>query len=683
MPEAIKQSVGMPPDGHGPDPALPGAMGTWSERVWRAIPNRFTKAFVLALTINLVVFAYLLIQHPLGNHDLARMPWIEYLNQVSVGRWFCFILYLLVGHAQLPVVNQLLAIVFHIASGMAAALYWRRADSTRPLLLAALTTSLVPFVLGHFYFSYQALCFGAAQLLAIGGLIAAARATPAGVGLGSLLILFALASYQPVLSVVLVALILYVLLNLSDRRARSTGLSSGRLIRTSLAPGGLAILAAGLLYRGSLAVCRWFGLLEWKPYQLREVSLGHLPSRLLRSLEVAFNHLILPQPYLPLFIKLMLLALLILAAWAVLRRLGTRNLAWGPPLIVAAIWATKSFYPISPISFYYAFRLSGGLTILYVFAVLLALETPGRRIRALAATLVAGVLLLFAYQDLVHQALMVRGNQHDLALANRILYRLESLRGLDPDESYNLIVIGDLPHYAAQRYSERAGTFRYPADFMDDHSMVPPWEPELAFEMLGSTVSLQTPWKGHAQDIQRQQAYLYALQHSRWPARGSVALLNSNLIVVVLQDNVAELAREYDRLASRLLDRDRPDAAQVVSVHEEIAAQLDFLCARQERRARHRMDWLGQQLSAARADWLEAVSAGRRPDARMERLFWETEEGLRSARSRLDGVLARPAATTADKLDVLQKLLDDTIPALRQALRATREPLQPASHHGG
>mgnify|MGYP003586962612 CR=1 FL=1 len=692
MPQDTTQQGGTPPVC--PTPGCPDA-GTLGERIriaWERIPARFKQAFALALGVNVLVFAYLLIQHPLGNHDISRLPWIEYRNQVSVGRWFCFFLYLLVGHAQLPVFNQLLAIVFHISSGMAAAVYWRRSGGALPLTVAALMTSLVPFVLSHFYFSYQSLCFGAAQLLVLGGLIAAARGTRGGVALGALLILFALASYQPALNVAAVALVTRTLLSLSDRRARGDVTSAGGVIRTALAPGALALVAGGILYRLSLSACRWLGLIEWNAYQLREVSLGHLPSRIARSLGAAFTHLVLPQPYLLLPAKLLLLALLVMAAWVVLRRLaagpGTRAervrfTGWGLLLLLGVIWATKSIFAVTPIHFYYAFRLAGGLTLLYLFAALLAMEAPSPRGRGLAAALTGAALLLFAHQDLVHEGLLVRSNTHDLQLANRILDRVERLRGLDPDETYNLIVIGDLPRYAMQRYTERTQRFEEPADYMDEHSMVPPWEPELVFAMLGSSVSLQTHWKDRIQDVQRQQGYLYALQHPAWPARESVALLDGDLVVVVLERDVAELARGYAQLARRLRSVDDADSARVAAVHVDIQERLDRLYMRLEYRASRKLGWLERQCAATRAGWSEDSAEGSQPDPATERLLRQVDQGVLSARARLDATVAHTNASTAVRLETLQQLCNETLPQLQRDLRRTRENNRPALYDGG
>lgn len=666
-----------------PDGPNAGTLGERLVSAWQRIPTRFKKAFTLTLGVNLLVFAYLLLHHPLGNHDLSRLPWIEYLNQVSVGRWFCFFIYMLVGHAQLPVLNQLLAIVLHVLTGMAVAVYWKRGAHVFPLTVAALMASLIPFVLSHFYYSYQSLCFGAAQLLAIGGLMAAARATRAGVSLGAVLMLFALASYQPVLNVATVALLLYTLLMLSDRRVRDQSLAPGRFIRTIFAPGAIAIVAGGVLYRISLILIQQLGWVEWNAYQLHEASWSHLPQRIVRSLEAALTHLVLPQPYMLLPVKLILLALLVMAAWVVLRRLGgarpgRRSYATaGLLLLIGAIWATKTICLISEIGFHFAFRLSGGLTCLYIFAVLLAMESSGARRRSIAAVLTTGTLLLFVHQDLIHQSLRVRNNEHDLHLANRILTRIEGVRELDPDKTYNLIVIGDFPHYGIERYRERAGSFRRPADYMDDHSMVPPWKPELVFSMIGSSLSLKTPWKDQDQDLLRQRAYLYALQHDAWPAKQSVGLLeDEKLVVVVLEGDVVELAKGYTRLARRLLRMDAPDTARTATLHEEINEQLGYLYARQERRVRGKLDWLERKLTAARDEGQATAAAGARPSAAAERLFRESEEGLHLARRMLES--ANTNETAAVRLEMLQKL-SNNLAELQRIIWKVRKHVRPGS----
>jgi len=162
-----------------------------------------------------------------------------------------------------------------------------------------------------------------------------------------------------------------------------------------------------------------------------------------------------------------------------------------------------------------------------------------------------------------------------------------------------------------------------------------------------------------------------------------VALLDGDLVVVVLEGDVAELAKGYAQLARRLRSVDDSDSARVAAVHADIEERLGQLYTRLEYRAGRKLGWIERQAAATQAGWEEAAADGAQPDPGIERLLQQVDEGIRSARARLDSTMAHTNASTAVRLETLQELCNEVLPPLQRALRHARESNRPALHDGG
>ena len=63
-------------------------------------------------------------------------------------------------------------------------------------------------------------------------------------------------------------------------------------------------------------------------------------------------------------------------------------------------------------------------------------------VRNIVVVLGLFVLTKYTYANLIRQSIIMRAQLHDTSIANRILYRIESLDGIDFSKTYDLIRLG-------------------------------------------------------------------------------------------------------------------------------------------------------------------------------------------------------------------------------------------------
>ena len=73
------------------------------------------------------------------------------------------------------------------------------------------------------------------------------------------------------------------------------------------------------------------------------------------------------------------------------------------------------------------------------------------------------MLARFIQADLVRQSVLLRGQQHDLALANRILARIEQLPGIDFGNKYDLVRVGNYPNFRWRIMTSKGHKFDLPS----------------------------------------------------------------------------------------------------------------------------------------------------------------------------------------------------------------------------
>lgn len=412
----------------------------WQDEVlafWGRIPRSWKQSFLWAFALNIFVFFFDLAQFPLGDHDVGYVDGIPLLSGGLAGRWFIPFLHILDGHVQVPVWTQCLAFASQIVAGMAAVLLWKRDATAWQLFVGAAIISCMPVVTDFYYYHYMMLAFTCSQLFMVLGLHCAI----ADVKCKSLLRFFsvvlytcAMASYQS--SIMTWSVCFWALFCV-----RLAGNDSFRQCLTSLLPAFVCMLIACLLYSLSLRLYPLVGL-SLDLYQFQTLQLADLPARFLDLLCHSYSHLVSPQGYFSLWMKLLLLAGMIGGIIAWYKVAGAHRLLLLPCLVLMPV-AAKSQFLVSSTTGWETFRFAGlGLSYCYVFFFLGLLTSHKLVFRNLSFALVILLLPCFAINCLDEQVTHVRQTEHDLALLNRIVGRLESEPDFDPEKTYNLVQLG-------------------------------------------------------------------------------------------------------------------------------------------------------------------------------------------------------------------------------------------------
>jgi hypothetical protein len=228
--------------------------------------------------------------------------------------------------------------------------------------------------------------------------------------------------------------------------------------------------------------------------------------------------------------------LLIRAAYTSGRNLANRakNILVATLLFVFLIIATKAMFFVSASSGFHHYRYNYALPFFYAFCFYFIFQLAPRALASSVSLAVGFVLIIsFGQFDLMRQGILVRAQQHDLAIANRILYRIESLPNLNYDKEYYLVRTGKYSKFKSDSL-RRNNDFDVGGDsHMDNGEFSALWTPASAMSLLGSRIK----WKGvgympnfdemiaEAKDLAEKQG------RKPWPHPSSVFMHNDWIIV--------------------------------------------------------------------------------------------------------------------------------------------------------
>ena len=422
----------------------PAAARNWGSRftldaaadVWRNLEPRYKRSFLVLMAVNLVVFSYGMMNHAVGDHDLVFYSGYPAEGDLHTGRWFQGALSLLAFHTTAPVYVQLLTIFFQVLAAMGMVLLWKPDAGARELILGGLVVCLMPFVNWQHYYRSSSQFFSFPQLGMVLALILCAgqsvnwKKTLAA----AVLVMISLATYTPAVQTYAVGWA--GLLGLRLSRWDGTGRDLSRILK-SLAPSAATGVAGGLLY---YLTTRWLlhqGLMDNTSYMTATRTPAEMLAAVPDVFGASFRHLRYSQLFLPESLKRFLLltvylglGCLTLKAWFSGRSRPQRLLA-----VLAAVlflcFCSKLAFVITQNTDYYAERIAQmGLPYVYLFFVLAVLSLGGRLIGELSSFFLILVILPYmAVCDLRAQETFVLMAQHDFAVANRVLAKVESRLG--------------------------------------------------------------------------------------------------------------------------------------------------------------------------------------------------------------------------------------------------------------
>lgn len=509
----------------------------WREdllKLWQSIPADWKRAFTAAMLVNIIVYFFDLAQFPLGDHDVGYEEGIPLLSGGRAGRWFTPFLHLLSGHVQIPVYTQLLAFATQIAAGMGAVLLWRPKAGAWLLFAGGIVVSCMPAVTDFYYYHYMALAFTASQLfmvLALHASLKPGRHRLLSYALAIVLPTCALASYQSSIMTWTTCFWGLVLIKLLEWDG---SLSALYILCKALCPALLCLMAACMLYATSLRFYPLVGL-SLELYQFQTVAFGDLPQRFLELARQSWLHLAVPQGFMSLWLKILLLCALVGGAAAMLssamQTAQRRILKVSMLLVAIALFpiAAKSQFLVSHNNNWYLYRfLALGLSYVYSFFLLALLADSKTPIRNGGLLLFILLLPCMAVNCLDQQVRHVRSTEHDLAVLNRVVGRIESLPNFDPDKTYNLVQLGCTRPYLQD--SARIG----PLTPLSSQTISQAWNPGFELWLLSKYLKLGDRLNEEIRtrpDLM-EKALNFARDKQAFPHQGSIGIVGDTIILL-------------------------------------------------------------------------------------------------------------------------------------------------------
>lgn len=493
-------------------------------KILSVLDPKITKIFIALIALNIFTYIIFFTEHPLHNHGF-RMPWVEPNHGYHQGRWFNMLLSYLTNKADIPAIVPLIAILMCISSGFMALRIWKFDLSYIETFIVIGLLTTYPAYLAFYYFSWSTVLFMNGTFFALLAAVSCRALRLSHVILGGALVTIMMASYQPSISVfVTTSALASISAIMRSQKALSFDLFKPLIARALAAVIGLIGYVVSIKLTGVQA------------HSTKTVKLSEMPTRLKKVIEISIEQFTITQPEFMSFMKI-LLGILIVTAFLSSLWLVRKSIGKIPVLIIlwaGAILATKTMYLLSPDVQYFEYRYNTAAAFLYGFAAAILLHGLGiKTIKSIAFIFTSFILLRFIQADLTRQEVLLRGQQHDIALANRILMRIENLPDLDITKPYDLIRVGSYPHYRDQLFRAHNHSWEMKGDYhLDDARLTAAWADEDIFIHLGSSVRFKHRGFDPAFSKKAKEAKAKLLEgRKKWPDQSSVFISDDKIII--------------------------------------------------------------------------------------------------------------------------------------------------------
>ena len=512
--------------------------------------KRHQRALLSAALVGLLAYAIFAFAFPIHNHS-PRLPWIDSTHALARANWMAPINdWLFQYGADLPVFSPVLSIIFLILSGALVSLLINKKASPTVVFLGSAFVATFPFNLAIFYYTFVTPSFAIAHLYAVLAIVIGAMPGLRSWILAALLAFMAMATYQPAFTTICTVAVISILATLNWRDMNGEALNFSTIWKAHTLP-LLSALGFGLF-------CYWLStqLLDSSSYALDSKSLIEAMTSAPKVAAMAYGHLLITQPELLLTVKALLFMICIFGGFAFLTqqlRVSISRAVIGLTLLLCLPLATKALFFVSSHPGFFIYRYNPGLQYLYLFFALISLHKidltryrwPGYAGRIILVFLI----VRFVQADLVYQGLHLRGAQHDLAITNRILARVESLPTLDFDKEYRIFFYGALPQ-ARKNWFETGDPMPSVIDFWPNRggpnyhaigaqhayrSFPDYWTTGSAFSLLGAKIKMKPILSTFAETTEKVRKYLEIHPKGVWPAHNSIFILE-DIIVVRLEE---------------------------------------------------------------------------------------------------------------------------------------------------
>lgn len=485
------------------------------------------KILLLAIGIGVVAYFIFITNFLLDNHH-PRMPWIDPLWAVNRGNWTSPIFSHVFYNANIPVLIPLFCIAVLAFSGHVFSLIIFQRPSLLQAFGAAVIAAVFPFQLPIFYYSFSSHLFALAQLFAVSAIFFSRKLNLKSLALGSTLSFISIATYQPALSVLATVLIASALKEFIIPITHAGATLNVKTVWVKLAPRIIAVFTGTVFYALFTKLLTESKVTETK-------SLLQIIEQSPTVAKASFLHLWGTQPELLREVKVLLLfTVLAGAGWLTWRtlRLGWRATGLCLIALFFFVLSTKALYFVSTNNAYFIYRYNAALIYFYIFFILLLLQARFKIIGLYpAAFIFIFILLRFVEADLVRQHIQLRGEQHDLAMLNRILYRIESLDEISSDRKYKLVIWGGIPSFRYKLFAARNDSVNLPGAEHMDASFPLGWNTDSLMPLLGSHIKFDPISRTRSQSEAIAKNALLSGQHKPWPHMSSVFIVDDVITV--------------------------------------------------------------------------------------------------------------------------------------------------------
>jgi hypothetical protein len=527
------------------------------------IPKNHRLPLLLAFLTGVLAYAIFIFHHLLDGHGLPNMPWIDTTWWgPTFGRWTSSLIVALGYNADIPVLNALIGVLFLLLSGyyMFQIASGNQGSNLEIYLIISLIVTF-PINLSFFYYTYSTTHFTASIFFAVVAARSLTQGTWIGFLFGFIFLLLMWTTYQASIGVFLVLMLAFwisALFQNSPKIPDNKGVFPEG-IWASIATSVIALISSAVIY----AII--FKLFSTGPGHASSISIQQLPALWMAATISAFQHLWFSQPDFHKLIKI-ITAGTVFSAFVGSLWMCRKN--WGRFLLLLILWpccllSTKAIFYLVKAEFpFFEYRLNAALGFFYAFAftVVFVITKRNRWLYSLCVVIACFTLLRFVQADLVRQIVNKRGETHDLALANRILSRIEALEGLDPWKEYQIVRIGEFPrhnwvmltNYGKLQY-DRSGD-----SHMDWDPITAKWVPQYVFKYLGARVKLLNDDYPERRRAKFAEKYLLS-DKDPYPADGSIFLFGDTIYVYLEKDaqtddvefppNLINFTKEFEKIS--------------------------------------------------------------------------------------------------------------------------------------
>jgi hypothetical protein len=510
---------------------------------WR----RYRLSVIAAFGLNLLAFGYLFFTYIYTNHvfpNIIDQGFPSFRTRLE-GRWGGDLIYFLQGSRGIPLLDLSLAVPIQIANGVLFATLLGIVDPLGVFLAASLV-SIHPFVSDYYSFAgdHLVLVLGDTAILAAFWLVQRRLRSLWSVPVAAVLIQFGISCYQPKISMAATIWLLILFARLCAWDGTNAML---RRDTREMSMHGASVLSGAALYVVLLRLSQWWlgdpaGGSSHSAVRLSTATAADFVPEarnvLRNTREILFASDFFGHAS-RMLVGVLLLLLIVLIGRRMLIRVPSARSKWlaltsfllGLCLLPFALHAP---YMVSPKS-YLAGRML--IPIAYFTAFLPLALLMVERTRAIRWAVVAVSLFMcgrFVLIDAEAGHLARLRTTYEFEFVNRLASRIEEGLNLVPNERYALVVVGHPAMPAVLRPSVESRSNLTERSFIHFRDV----------EMLNFVLGRDLLFYPNKAQVQR--GLEYAAQHSIWPAKDSVELLDDRILVVVLEPPHDQVATTMD-----------------------------------------------------------------------------------------------------------------------------------------